>query len=322
MLSVEIFIKVGEAVSSDRPCLSHLIDVTNMIKTSHPILWLIADSQARRGESAPMPKKYPYELRAHKVDHGVHISVDDLKIDEKAQRTLNAERAAGIARHMVPEALGTIVVSQRADGGRYIVDGMHRWHASKLNGIPTLVAEVHHDLDQQEEAVLFLIKNRESSKPTPLDEYKIGLTAGLPLFVDTNNALARRNLAMGSTGTNTVGAVSGVLRITDQHGPEILERTLKVAEDAWGRTKETWDGMLLGGIGMLLGRHGDQIDDKLLAAKIGKKDPAFRWRANITALASAGGTRHSGTGSRVSTCYQLLVGEWNKGRREENKIII
>ncbi|MFE6595182.1 DUF6551 family protein [Streptomyces sp. NPDC057781] len=267
-----------------------------------------------------MPKKYPYELRPHKVEHGIYIPVDELKIDEKAQRTLNEQRAMGIANNLVAEAIGTIVVSQRENGDRFIVDGMHRWHASKLRGITKLVAEVHHDLDQQEEAVLFLIKNRESSKPTPLDEYKIGLTAGLPLFVDTETALLKRNLSMGSTGTNTVGAVAGVLRITDLYGPEILERTLKVAEDAWGRTKETWDGMLLGGIGMFLGRHGDHVDDKALAEKIGKKDPAFRWRANITALASAGGTRHSGTGSRVSTCYQLIITEWNKGRRTENRI--
>ncbi|MFF2374439.1 DUF6551 family protein [Streptomyces xiamenensis] len=269
-----------------------------------------------------MPKKYPYQLAQHKVDHGVEIPVEELKIDDKAQRTLNEPRAMGIAKNLVPEALGTIVVSQRANGDRFIVDGMHRWHAAKLSGIPALMAEVHHDLDQQEEAILFLIKNRESSKPRPLDEYKIGLTAGLPLFVDTESALLARNLSMGSSGTNTVGAVAGVLRITDLYGPEILERTLKVAEEAWGRTKDTWDGMLLGGIGMFLGRHGDHVDDQALAEKIGKKDPAFRWRANITALASAGGTQHSGTGSRVSTCYQLLITEWNKGRQAKNRIAV
>ncbi|MEW1864312.1 DUF6551 family protein [Streptomyces sp. NPDC088194] len=267
-----------------------------------------------------MPKKYAYELRKHRVEHGVQIPVEELKIDEKAQRTLNEARARSMASNLVPEALGTIVVSQRSDGDRFIVDGMHRWHVCKLTGIPELVAEVHHGLDQQEEAVLFLIKNRESSKPTPLDEYKIGLTAGLPLFVDTESALRKRNLAMGSTGTNMVGAVAGVLRITDLYGPETLERTLKVAEDAWGRTKETWDGMLLGGIGMFLGRHGSEVDDKDLAHRIGKKDPAFRWRANITALASAGGTQHSGTGSRVSTCYALIVTEWDKGRRKDKRI--
>ncbi|MBF6149363.1 DUF6551 family protein [Nocardia nova] len=267
-----------------------------------------------------MPKKYPYVLRQHKVTHGVRIPVDELKIDDKAQRTLNTERARGIADNLVPEALGTIVVSERSNGDRFIVDGMHRWHAAKLSAIPALVAEVHHSLDQQEEAILFLIKNRESSKPRPLDEYKIGLTAGLPLFVDTESALVARKLSMGSSGPNTVGAVAGVLRITDQYGPEILERTLKVAEDAWGRTKDTWDGMLLGGIGMFLGKHGDRVDDKALAEKLGKK-AANLWRGNITSVASAGGIQHSGTGSRVSTAYMLVRAEWNKGKQKKNQIL-
>ncbi|MFF3977187.1 ParB N-terminal domain-containing protein [Streptomyces sp. NPDC001828] len=135
-----------------------------------------------------MPKKYAYELPEHRVEHGVCIPVEDLKIDEKAQRVLNEPRARSMANNLVPEALGAIVVSQRTNGDHYIVDGMHRWHVCKLTGIPEIVAEVHHGLDQQEEAILFLIKNRESSKPTPLDEYKIGLTAGIPLFVDTESA--------------------------------------------------------------------------------------------------------------------------------------
>jgi hypothetical protein len=263
-----------------------------------------------------MPGKYTYRLREHHVEYGVTIPLDELQIDDKAQRTLNKKRAMGIAQNLVPEAVGTIVVSQREDGQRYIVDGMHRAFACGVVEIPSLVAEVHHGLDQQEEAVLFLIKNRESSKPNPLDEYKIGLTAGLPLFVDTDAALKRRHLEMGSTSTNTVGAVAGVLRITELYGPDILERSLAVAEEAWGRTKETWDGMLLGGIGMFLGRHGTEVSDKALAEKIGKKAPAFQWRSRITALSSDGGVHHSGTGSRVSMCYQLIVTEWNKGKKK------
>ncbi|WP_371787431.1 DUF6551 family protein [Streptomyces albidoflavus] len=266
-----------------------------------------------------MPKRYPYGLPEHQVKHGVEVRVDQLRIDEKAQRSLNEKRAIGIANNLVREALGTIVVSERENGERYIVDGFHRWHVCKLRDIPTMVAEVHYGLNQQEEAILFLIKNRESSKPSPLDEYKIGLTAGLPLFVDTESALLRRNLSMGSTGVNQVGAVAGVLRITDLYGPETLERTLAVAEGAWGRTKETWDGMLLGGLGMFLGKHGDDVNDKNLAERVGKK-PAFRWRADITTLASAGGTQHSGTGSRISTCYQRIVAEWDKGRPQKNRI--
>src|SRR4051812_32748181 len=101
---------------------------------------------------------------------------------------------------------------------------MHRNRASELEGISTIVGEVHHDLTVQEEAILFLIKNRESNKPNALDEYKVGLTAGLPLFVDTEKVLQAHQLDIGSTSANGVGAVAGVLRIVDTYGPEILDR--------------------------------------------------------------------------------------------------
>jgi hypothetical protein len=263
-----------------------------------------------------MPKsRYSYELPEHDVSYGVEIPVEELKIDPQAQRTLNEKRAQAIADTLVPEALGSIVVSERADGSRYVVDGLHRRRVCELSGIPTMVAEVHHGLTQQQEAILFLIKNRESSKPNALDEYMVGLTAGLALFVDTDAVLKKHDLGIGSTSMNSIGAVAGVLRITDTFGPEILDRVLTVAENAWGRTASTWDGMLLGGIGMLLGKHEMVDNDHELAMKIAKKGPAERWVGLVQSIASGGGLHHTGTGSRVTTCYQLLLREWNKGKR-------
>jgi hypothetical protein len=265
--------------------------------------------------------KYQYLLPQHQVEYGVEIPVNDLKTDPQAQRTLNEKRAQGIADELLLEAVGSIVVSERTTGERFIVDGMHRTRALQLKGIPTVRAEVHKGLSLQEEATLFLIKNRESKGPSAIDEYQIGLTAGLPLFVDTEKVLQAHGLAMGSTSTNTVGAVAGVLRVTDTYGPVILDRALQVAEDGWGRARETWDGMLLGGIGQFLGKHGDVVSDKELATKIAKKGSAQMWIHNVHALSTAGGMHHSGTGGRVSTCYQLVVSVWNKGKTK-NKIVL
>ncbi|MDG4859317.1 hypothetical protein P8605_14305 [Streptomyces sp. T-3] len=266
-------------------------------------------------------KQYDYKLPDHEVEYGVEIAVGSLKIDGEAQRTLNKRRAQTIADTMVKEALGSIVVSERANGDRYIVDGMHRHFACQVRGIEKIVAEVHHGLTQQEEAILFLIKNRESSKPSALDEFKVGLTAGVPLFVDTYSVLQSHGLALGASSTNSIGAVSGVLRITQQHGPETLDRTLAVAEGAWGRDKSTWDGVLLSGLGEFLGRHGDVVDDdELLAQKIAKAGHAAGWIGKVHAQASGGGMHNSGTGSRIMTCYRLVVEAWNKSRRKGTRI--
>ncbi|AXG77883.1 ParB/RepB/Spo0J family partition protein [Streptomyces paludis] len=268
-----------------------------------------------------MPKaKYTFDLPEHQVDYGIEVSIKDLNIDPQAQRTLNERRAQNIANNIVSEALGSVIISKRPDGDLYIVDGQHRWRACALAGIPTIRAEIHYGLTQAQEAILFLIKNRESHKPRPIDEYHVGLTGGVPLFVDTDRILDKHGLTLGSTSTNGVGAVSGVLQIVDRYGASIFDRTLTVAEEAWDRSTETWDGMLLGGIGAFLGRWGDLVDDKELAKKILAMGTAAKWRSEILSQSSRGGFNNSGTGSRVATAYRLVVVAWNKGRKAENRI--
>ncbi|QKG24313.1 hypothetical protein ACTIVE_5956 [Actinomadura verrucosospora] len=197
---------------------------------------------------------------------------------------------------------------------------MHRCHACKLAGVTSIKAEIHHGLDQQQEAVLFLIKNRESAKVSTLDEYKVGLTAGDALCVAVDATLQKHALKLGGSSTNSVGAVSAVLRITGRYGEDVLDRTLSIAEKAWGRSKESWDGMLIGGLALFLSRHGDDIDDDVLAQKMQKEGLAGYWRAKVLTVSSNGGYNNSGTGSRESACYQLVRDAWNKGRKAGNRI--
>lgn len=264
--------------------------------------------------------RYTYELPEHVVEYGVKVKISELKVDTEAQRSLNEARAKGIAKGIIPDALGSIVVSQRPNGDRYVVDGMHRCRACDIAGIETITAEIHHGLDQQQEAVLFLIKNRESAKVSTLDEYKVGLTAGDALCVSVDRVLQKHSLKLGGSSTNSVGAVSAVLRIASRHGEDVLDRTLSIAEQAWGRAKESWDGMLIGGLALFLSRHGDDIDDEALAQKMMKEGLAPFWRAKVLTVSSNGGYNNSGTGSRETACYQLVRDAWNKGRKASNRL--
>jgi hypothetical protein len=263
-------------------------------------------------------RRYVYEVAPHKVEHGVLLDLHELTVDERAQRALNEQRAQKLADDWVPEAAGSLTVSDRGDGVKRIIDGYHRCTGAKMRGIKTMPCEVHYGLSVADEAALFLLKNRESSKPNALDEYRIGLTAELPLFVDTEKVLIQHNLTAGKASSkNIVGAVQAILRITEQHGgPENLDAVLGIAEAAWGRTAETWDGMLIGGLGLFLHRHGNQVDTKDLISRLRRKE-AWAWKQTVLSLASNQNRTQSGTGSRVNACYHELVRVYNKGRRND-----
>lgn len=276
-------------------------------------------SVVQKQGARPVPKKYRYELPEHPVDYGVSVVAADLKIDAEAQRTLNPSRAKAIAADIKPHALGSIIVSQRTNGDMYIVDGQHRREACRIAGIENMVAEVHRGLTLQEEASLFLIKNREASKTNAHDEYRIGLTAGLPLFVDTEEILVSHNLKIGSTSSNQIGAVQGILAITDKYGPEILDDVLTVAEAAYGRSAETWDGMIIGGLGEAIGRHRNILSNETaldeLARKLAKRSSAARLIGDARSSATGYGSKADGTGSRKMAAYRLIIDAWNKARR-------
>lgn len=70
-----------------------------------------------------------------------------------------------------------------------------------------------------------------------------------------------------------------------------------------------------------MGRHGDQVKDEDLAMKLAKAGPAQTWIGAVHSRATGGGLHNSGTGSRVSTCYALVVQAWNKGKTK-NRIVI
>lgn len=267
-----------------------------------------------------MAKKYSYWLPEHRVETEV-LQVEDLLFDPQAQRSLNERRAQYIADNFVPEAVGTIVASRRQNGKLYTVDGMHRTRVLQLKGITTVMAEVHYDLDQTEEAILFLLKNRESKGVQPLDEYRIGLTAKIPLFVDTEKVVQAHGLTVGNSSANSIGAVQGILHITDTYGPEVLDRVLSVAAAAWDHTTDTWNGMIIAGLGMFLGKHGASVVDKELASKLAKAFTAQQLVGKIHARSTDSGTKFSGTGNRTFTSYSVILEVWNKGRRSENKIV-
>ncbi|KUM68647.1 DUF6551 family protein [Streptomyces griseorubiginosus] len=273
-----------------------------------------------------MPSKdYSYDIPDHPI---VYEKVDPrtIKFDPRAQRNLNKARARTIAEKLVPTALGTPILSQREDG-KYAVDGMHRVYACQVilagevsvskevrEAVKNITCEVHSGLSMPNEASLFIIKNKESSKVGPNDEFRIGLLAGHPLFQDTNDVLVKHQLKVGSSSANGVRGIKGILGIVVDHGPEILDQSFTIAEGAWGRTPDTWHAVTIGGIATVISKH-PELKPADLADKLKRQGDPTSFKAKIQTIATNNNTRADGTKGRLKAAHLAVASAWNANRR-------
>ncbi|GAA4869877.1 DUF6551 family protein [Kitasatospora terrestris] len=268
---------------------------------------------------------YSYDIPDHPIKY-IQVDPRSIKFDPRAQRNLNKSRAQAIAEKLVPSALGTPILSQRKDG-QYAVDGMHRVYACQLiltgkvtvpervrEAIQTIACEVHFDLSMANEASLFIIKNKESSKVGPTDEFRIGVLAGHPLFQDTNTVLEKHQLKVGSSTANSVRGIKGILGIVMEHGPDILDRSLTIAEDAWGRTPDTWHSVTIGGIATVMSKH-PELKPAELAQKLKRQGDPTAFKAKIQTIATNNNTQADGTRGRLKAAHLAVASAWNANRR-------
>ncbi|WP_217238683.1 DUF6551 family protein [Streptomyces sp. AC555_RSS877] len=271
-------------------------------------------------------KDYSYDIPDHPIEY-IKVDPMTIKFDPRAQRNLNKARAQAIAEKLVPTALGTPILSHREDG-LYAVDGMHRVYACQLilsgkvsvseevrKAVQTITCEVHSGLSMANEASLFIIKNKESSKVGANDEFRIGRLAGHPLFVDTNTVLEKHQLKVGSRSVNGLRGIKGILGIVIEYGPESLDEALTIAEDAWGRTPDTWDSVILGGIATVMSKHSGVVKPKVLAERLQRQGNPVNFRQKIHNLATNGNTRADGTKGRLKAAHIAVASAWNGSRR-------
>jgi hypothetical protein len=278
------------------------------------------------GRSPASP--YGYHLPPHQIEFGVDVDLDDLGFETAAQRSLNPRHWQRLAENWVDGAEGLICISVRNDRrlSKKVVDGRHRVTAAQSLGYRTLKAEVHYGLSLTQEATLFMLRNQESATVQPYDQFRVGLTAGLPIYVDMDAVLVKHGLSFGnSSSQNVVGAIAGMRTICEKYSKDMLDRVFTVNELAWGRTQYTWDGVLLGGTAKFLHDHHGLVPnlDTELARSLRKKNAsADVWRGDVYSAAQKGGAGGSGTGNRISAAYYLMVAAWNVGRRAPNRIQI
>lgn len=247
------------------------------------------------------------------------IPVGDLHVDPNldAQRIFQPTWAAKLSKIWDPELLMVATVSKRADGRNYLIDGQHSTKVAQEQEGNDFLRDcmVYENLSLESEAKLFLAANRDRKPVKPFDNFKVALTAKDPLAIQVQREVQSRNLEVSNgTSTNRVGAVQALMSI-GRRRVGLVERTLKVAEESWGRDATTWDNMMLRAIAMVIGENWDRLDDRRLSKTL-EKHSVGRWKG-----ASIGGTTGGGgSASRSTPLAGNIVTAYN-GRLGVDKMI-
>lgn len=217
------------------------------------------------------------------------------------------------------EFAGCLEVSRRADGSMVILEGQHRWLAAKKED-PDMLLDclVHEGLTREEEATIFLKFNVARMAVSHLHIYRVSLESGDPIALSVQRQLDAHGLKMAkSASTNLVGAVVPCIATVrmDKDENDLLEVVLTVMEDAWGRSKTTWDGLFIRAIAEVINRNLDDVDlDRLTHVLAGKA--IERWKQELFKAADSS----FGSESRAFALGKVIVKAYNLRLRSTTRI--
>lgn len=206
-----------------------------------------------------------------------YVNPATLSIDPSVQRPLNPARVAELVGNFDNNLVGTIIVSQRADGSRIVLDGQTRLAAKAKTGAPGDVhAQVHKGLTLEQEATIFLAYN--NSKPVQvLDKFLVRVVEGDPTANAINAILAAHGWTVrkggGDGNIQSVNALERAYVSGGGSGARIVGSVMNVITEAWGHQSAAVHASLIGGIAELFLRYGEQIDQQKLVRELQNTNP-------------------------------------------------
>ncbi len=192
------------------------------------------------------------------------INTSEVFVDTTYQRPCDPARARAMARDWNPRLAGIIEVSDRGPASlpRYaIIDGQHRWAAAQLlDQPPTLVANVHTGLTVADEAKLFDQLNRARKKVNVFEHYKARLAAGDWIIGRIQAVLDKRGLIVDPAPKDGhIGCVGTLEKVADIDDA-LLDETLELIIDIWGKRRDALDAPIIHGLALILHSLRDDID--------------------------------------------------------------
>lgn len=192
------------------------------------------------------------------------LAAGDIFADPAYQRPVDITRARKMAAHWDRRLVGVIEVSDRGEYAtpRYaIIDGQHRWEAAKcLVDPPLLVANVHEILTVADEAALFDRLNRQRKKVNVFEHYKARLTADDWIISRIQRVLDKHGLKVDpAPQEGCIGCVGTLEKVADIDDA-LLDETLSLIIDIWGKRRDGLDAPIIHGLALILQHLRHDID--------------------------------------------------------------
>jgi len=242
----------------------------------------------------------------------------------QAQRPYNSKWAHEIAENFDPDKFDPLVVTKpNGEGVYHIIEGQHRRHALEIYAAkcgdkaeneqaPCRVIE---EADPARAAEIWLGINAGRKSIRPIQEFLVAVIANRDVEVAINRIVTRVGYRVSAAKLeNTISAVSALKMVYNRHGAETLEKTLRVLNSIWGSDPQAVTSPILRGFGIFLHEFGSHVTVRRLNQQVGEKFTPWKFQ-------DAAEARKQSTLERLDEAIaELLVREYNRGLKEENKI--
>ena len=163
------------------------------------------------------------------------LKIADLNVDDAYQRDLRHDLVNKIAEAYDIVKAGPVLISERADGSLWVVDGQHRIAGAALAGETEIFAHVVHGLTRETEAELRLARN-ERRGDTMAEKWRSRLVMGDPKAHAITNLVFQHGTQINIVPVTYQGinAIATLELIWDLDNSGVwLGRVLNVIEAAW-----------------------------------------------------------------------------------------
>lgn len=205
------------------------------------------------------------------------IDPSTLTTDIRVQRPIDMVRVNELSASFNADQLGTIIVSERPDHTRIILDGQTRLAAkSKVGNTSPVHAQIYTGLTLEEEASMFLAYN--NSKPvSALDKFLVRVTEGDKTANEISTILSAHGWrAYKGGGDGTVQAVNALERAYNRGGASgglVVGAVMESITKAWGYQFAGTNASIIGGLAEMFIRYGHDVDRAKLVRELQGTNP-------------------------------------------------